>query len=585
MGSNSLPEASVHSRSIAIRRLELPLPHPHQRPSRTLPPAAALLLATAIAATAPALRSQTPQSQPTPPPPVAQASNQKPAQPKAKDAPAAPMTRQQAKELFASVDQITQFVSKDTHLPAQHTVKRRLISRTEVTSYLRQKFDEDKDTQRMERSELVLKKFGLLDRDFHLRPFLLELLTEQIAGFYDNKTKTVNLLDWIAPEGQKPVLAHELTHALQDQKVDLEKWSGEPPLGISKNVAEDNQRLGADELDTARSAVAEGQAMVVFLDYGLRDSGKTIADVPDLVNRLKSTDSSGGGDSPVLARAPLLLQQSLLFPYTDGLAFEAQVLLKAGRDTAFAGVLANPPNSSFEIMTPAAYLAHTPVPLLHLPDIHPLLDHAGYIPYDLGIMGELDVRILTELFGGQQMAEALTPNWDGGLYYAAQQKAAAAQQGAAANTSSLGLLYLSRWKNEDSATSFTEVYAAQLPRKYRTLHQRTEDEKDGEQIFSTEEGDVLLWRSGTLVFTAEGFPLPLARQLRDTITSAQGTGPLQTASLPLSATDLTKSCVISTGAKRSGETRFTNPQTLVSQPTHELTLSLTHNLQTLATLR
>ena len=72
---------------------------------------------------------------------------------------------------------------------------------------------------------MVLKKFGLLDRDFHLRPFMISLLTEQVAGFYDNKTKTVNLLDWIRPEEQKPVLAHELTHALQDQKVDLTKWS------------------------------------------------------------------------------------------------------------------------------------------------------------------------------------------------------------------------------------------------------------------------------------------------------------------------------------------------------------------------
>ncbi len=500
------------------------------------------------------------------------------------------MTKQQAKELFASVDQITQFVSKDTHLPAQHTVKRRLISRAEVTTYLRQKFDEDKDTQRMERSELVLKKFGLLDRDFHLRPFLLELLTEQIAGFYDNKTKTVNLLDWIAPEDQKPVLAHELTHALQDQKVDLEKWSGEPPLGASKDVAEDNKRLATDEGDTARSAVAEGQAMVVFLDYGLRDSGKTIADVPGIADRLKSADAGTEG-SPVLARAPLLLQQSLLFPYTDGLSFETEVLLKSGRDTAFAGVLAHPPTSSFEIMTPAAYLAHTPVPVLPLPDLHSLLTEAGFVPYDLGVMGELDVRILTELFGGQQMAEALTPNWDGGIYYAAQQKSAPrqksdAQQGSAATTSSLGLLYLSRWKNPDSARSFTEVYAAQLPRKYHTIHQRTEDEKDSEQVFSTEEGDVLLWQSGNLVFTAEGFPLAAARQLRDTITSVQGTGPLQTAVLKkatLSTEPLPS--VSPTEAKRRRETRFTHPQTAASLPTHELTLSLTRDLQTLATTR
>ena len=138
-----------------------------------------------------------------------------------------PMTKEQAKELFRSVDEILSFVSTDTKLPIEHSVKRKLISRDEVNRYLREKFDEDEGAKRMERAEIVLKKFGLLDRDFHLRPFLLSLLTEQIAGFYDNKTKTVNLLDWIKPDEQKPVLAHELTHALQDQHVDLEKRNAE----------------------------------------------------------------------------------------------------------------------------------------------------------------------------------------------------------------------------------------------------------------------------------------------------------------------------------------------------------------------
>src|SRR3979411_2233267 len=163
-----------------------------------------------------------------------------------------PMTKEQAKELFRSVDEILSFVSTDTKLPIEHSVKRKLISRDEVNRYLREKFDEDQGAKRMERSEIVLKKFGLLDRDFHLRPFLLSLLTEQIAGFYDNKTKTVNLLDWIKPEEQKPVLAHELTHALQDQKVGLTKWSSVSLNGPSHNVQEDNRHLQGDEADTER---------------------------------------------------------------------------------------------------------------------------------------------------------------------------------------------------------------------------------------------------------------------------------------------------------------------------------------------
>ncbi|HEY1965645.1 MAG TPA: hypothetical protein VGG59_11970, partial [Acidobacteriaceae bacterium] len=135
------------------------------------------------------------------------------------------ITGAQAKELFASVDQILSFASKDSDLSIHHAVKRRLTTRDEVQHYILGKMKDDKDAQRLESSEIVLKKFGLLDRDFHLRPFIVSLLTEQIAGYYDSKTKTVNMLDWIAPDDQKPVLAHELTHALQDQHVDLEKWS------------------------------------------------------------------------------------------------------------------------------------------------------------------------------------------------------------------------------------------------------------------------------------------------------------------------------------------------------------------------
>src|SRR5882757_1950724 len=380
---------------------------------------------------------------------ASQATAPNPTQTPPESATQAPMTKEQAKELFRSVDEILSFASNDTKLPIEHTVKRKLISRDEVNQYLREKFDEDEGAKRMERSEIVLKKFGLLDRDFHLRPFLLSLLTEQIAGFYDNKTKTVNLLDWIKPEEQKPVLAHELTHALQDQKVGLTKWSSISLNGPSHNVQEDNRHLQVDEADTARGAVAEGQAMAVFVDYTLRPTGRTLADAPELAGKLKDqvTDTSG---SPVMARAPLLLQQSLLFPYSDGL--------------------------SFEIMHPAAYMAHAPVPVVHLPDIHPLLD-AEYTPYDIGVMGELDVRILIELFGGREMADALSPAWNGGMYYAAQRKSAVTPA-EKESTASLGLIYYSRWKNRDSARSFMHTYAAQIPRKYSNVVERTKDEAD-----------------------------------------------------------------------------------------------------------
>jgi hypothetical protein len=446
-----------------------------------------------------------------------------------------PLTKNQAKELFRSVDEILDFASKDTNLPIVHSVKRKLVTRDEVNQMLREKFDEDEGAKRLQRAEIVLKKFGLLDRDFNLRPCMISLLTEQVAGFYDNKTKTVNLLDWIGLEEQKPVLAHELTHALQDQRVGLTKWSQVGSDEIAKNAQEENQHIQTDEANSARDAVAEGQAMVVFLDYSLRSTGRTLEKSPEMSGRLKDllTDTSG---SPILARAPLLIQESLMFPYGEGLSFEDAILVKGGKDAAFSSVLANPPNSTFEILHPTAYMAHTPVPVLRMPDVHPLID-ADYAPYDVGVMGEFDVKVLTELFGGQEIAAALTPEWRGGIYYAAQRRSAVTAE-QKASTASIGLLYESKWKNEDSARSFLRVYAGQLPRKYTTLARRSEDETDAnEQVYATNEGDVLLSINGTGVFVSEGFPLELARKLRDSVAGAQSDAPLEVVSAGSGAKD------------------------------------------------
>ena len=102
------------------------------------------------------------------------------------------------------------------------------------------------------------------------------------------------------------------------------------------SVGEDNARVQVDELETARQAVTEGQAMVVFVDYSLKDTGKTLVDAPDVGERIRQSAADTSG-SPLMARAPLLLQRSLLFPYSDGLSFEQAVLMKTGQDGGVRG--------------------------------------------------------------------------------------------------------------------------------------------------------------------------------------------------------------------------------------------------------
>ena len=99
----------------------------------------------------------------------------------------------------------------------------------------------------------------------------------------------------------------------------------------------------------------------------------------------------------------------------------------------------------FQVMHPEAYLAHVPVPVLRLPDVHTPLD-AEYEPYDVGVMGELDVEIMASLFGGPELGHALAGAWNGGVYYAGQRRAASAAE--KASTGSLGVLYFSKWKCE-----------------------------------------------------------------------------------------------------------------------------------------
>jgi len=67
----------------------------------------------------------------------------------------------------------------------------------------------------------VLRKFGLAPPDFEYRRLLSNFLQSRWAGYYDPKVQEFTWLTGWSWEGQKPVMAHELTHALQDQHYNL----------------------------------------------------------------------------------------------------------------------------------------------------------------------------------------------------------------------------------------------------------------------------------------------------------------------------------------------------------------------------
>jgi len=364
----------------------------------------------------------------------------------------APITKQQAKELFRSVDEILDFVSQDTGLPIESKVKRNLITRQEVEKYVDKRMKDDKDQKRLEQSRLVLQKFGLLPPNYDLHSEFLRLMGEQVAAYYDPKTKSVNLLDWVTPDSQKPILAHELTHALQDQKVGVEKWE----LAGAKDDSPlpDQQEYVVEEEQAARQCVTEGQGMAVMLDYSLAPFGKSLLTAPDVVAMMRAS-MGDSKDSPVFAAAPMFLKESLLMPYTFGLDFVRTVLAQKGKE-AYAMMLENPPIDTRQIMQPETYLLHQQVPPLTIPDLDRIVA-PNYTRFDFGGMGEFDIYLLAKQYGAED-----TPNyyrhWRGGYYFAAHAKNAPKDQ--------IAMLFFTRWDSPQAAFDFAKLYADYLPKRY-----------------------------------------------------------------------------------------------------------------------
>lgn len=437
--------------------------------------------------------AQAPQPQPTPAPQVA-------AQP---EEPEHTITKAEADELFRSVDEILAFASRDTGLPIRHPVKRRMASRAEVQRYLQSHMDEA-DEKHLERAAITLKKLGLVPREMNLRSFLFALLGEQVAGFYDAKTRTVNLLDWVEPEAQKPVLAHELTHALQDQNYGLEKWAD-----VQDKVHDDAEDMARDEARGAREAVTEGQATLVMIDYLLAPAGRKVEDSPEIVAVMKSgmTDAS----SPLMSRSPLYLREALLFPYSYGMDFVLKVLLEKGRPATFAGLMERPPADTHQVMQAEAFLRGDAPETVAVAELSKVLGH-GWERIDMGGLGELDARVMVAQWANEKAAVALAPAFSAGYYMTFQRKG---QKNGAAY-----IALITRWRSTANANDFAAIYRDYLPKRYRQVN-RDSAKPD---TWLTEDGPVQVVVQGAYVLATETFDEATAARLREAMLSAAQNG-------------------------------------------------------------
>src|SRR5215510_9330162 len=182
--------------------------------------------------------------------------------------PAVSRTPREDAEFSAAADEVLQQMSEITGLKLRTPLKKTLRSRDEIRAYVIRQMDEEKNAAERYAGARSAEALGLLPKNFDFDNFMVALLTEQIAGLYDPKAHEFYIADWIPLGDQRMVMAHELTHALEDQHFSLEAWV---------KAARPNE-----DAELAREAVLEGSAMAAMVDYLLQGSGRSVKDLPDI---------------------------------------------------------------------------------------------------------------------------------------------------------------------------------------------------------------------------------------------------------------------------------------------------------------
>src|SRR5260370_31032501 len=208
-------------------------------------------------------------------------------------------------------------------------VKRWNQGRAEIERMVIKNLDEETTPAQIHATEVTWKKLGLAPADFQYRALMLRLLTEQVAGYYDPKAQQFHLADWIDLDGQKPVMAHELTHALQDQHFNLRRFEHWPK--------------GDSDAELAAHALIEGDATLAMALY--------VANNPLVALAFLKSLGTTGMASEELDKAPRALRESLLFPYQDGEKW-VSALYKRGGWNEGSQAFTTLPQSTEQILHP-----------------------------------------------------------------------------------------------------------------------------------------------------------------------------------------------------------------------------------------
>jgi hypothetical protein len=310
-----------------------------------------------------------------------------------------------------------------------------------------------------------LKLLGLLRPATDLGAAIESVGEEQVLGFYDDRSRRLVVIR--DPGATRPLLeitlAHELVHALEDQRFGLSTDEGLP-----------------EDSALAEAALAEGTATALMVDYA--DRYLSLGDVLGLVNL------------PEQGTLPPFLEKLLLFPYVEGERFVAEFRDAGGKWGAVDAIFRlRRPRSAEQILHPRRYAADERPARVRVPALAGALGR-GWQRLRATALGEYDLRLLFDLVGGTRPAGA-AEGWAGGRYE----------------------LWRRGGLGDGCAAPCVERDVAYLRVRWDTARDRAEGEREFVRVWERGlRGKRLDARSGVWAWSSRGGAIMMAGRARDT---------------------------------------------------------------------
>jgi hypothetical protein len=304
-------------------------------------------------------------------------------------------------------------------------------SKDQVRAFVTQQFRDPQSLREFTGIEAAYKRLGMLPDTLDLKKFLVDLLAEQIVGYYDPKTKVLYIVTGSPSEAVSITITHELVHALQDQYISLDS---------AQKIEGQNDR------QSAAQAVFEGQA--VYEQISAMLGGNNVAvNLPGGWDRVRDMIRDNQSSMPVFAAAPIVIQETLIFPYLSGAEFVRNFKDRSGGKVLYADM----PLSTEQVLHPSAYFGKRDAPTdITLP---PLTGVSGTYQNTLG---EFETRLfLFQHLQDQNEAVRGATGWDGDRYELF--KAGSGE----------GIVWVTVWDSPTDATEFFDVQSQAVEKRYK----------------------------------------------------------------------------------------------------------------------